>query len=107
MNLGGSFDLQIDPADADRRKRTRLVQLNTHVIPRLRLVGFFFVAAAALIHNTAIYPGIDAFAWMPWLRLVGVLAFYSLASWYLLYLFYEDTRTRLDLGSVFLAVDMA
>jgi PAS domain S-box-containing protein len=107
MNLGGTFDLQVDPAEADRRKRTRLVQLNTQVIPRLRLLGFIFVACCVLLHNAFIYPGLDGFSWTPWFRLVGILAVYSFASWYVLYLFYEDTRTTVDLGTVFLASDMS
>jgi PAS domain S-box-containing protein len=107
MNLGGTFDLQVDPAEADRRKRTRLVQLNTQVIPRLRLIGFIFVAAGALLHNAFIYPGLDSFSWTAWLRLFAILSVYSLASWYLLYLFYEDARNTFDLGTAFLAADMA
>ena len=106
-NTGGTFDLQVDPAEADRRKRTRLVQLNTQVIPRLRLLGFAFVAACALLHNAYIYPGLDAFSWTAWLRLVGILGVYSLVSWYVLYLFYEETRTSVDLGVIFLALDMS
>ena len=106
MDLGGSLDLQVDPAEADRRKRTRLVQLNTLTVPRLRLVGFALLAAAALLHNALIYPGWDAFLWRDWLRLVAIFAVYSAVTWYLLYLFYEDARRLLDLGTVFLACDM-
>src|SRR5688572_24410404 len=105
MSLGGTLDLQVDPAEAERRKRARLVQLNTLVIPRLRLLGFAFVAGGALLHNVFIYPGVDAFSWSHWGRLVVLLAVYSLASWYLLYLFYEETRNHLDLGTAFLAAD--
>ena len=106
MSLGGTLDLQVDPAEAERRKRARLVQLNTLVIPRLRLLGFAFVAGGALLHNAFIYPGFDAFSWTNWVRLVVLLTVYSLASWYLLYLFYEETRKHLDLGTAFLAGDM-
>jgi signal transduction histidine kinase/CheY-like chemotaxis protein/HPt (histidine-containing phosphotransfer) domain-containing protein len=106
-NPGGTFDLQVDPAEADRRKRTRLVQLNTQVIPRLRLLGFAFVAACALLHNAFIYPGLGFFSWAAWLRLVGILGAYSLVSWYVLYLFYEETRASVDLGVIFLALDMS
>src|SRR6185369_5002749 len=98
---------QVDPAEADRRKRTRLVQLNTQVIPRLRLIGFIFVASGALLHNAFIYPGLDSFSWSAWLRLLAILGVYSLGSWYLLYLFYEDLRHTVDLGTAFLAADMA
>jgi len=106
MDPGGTFDLQVDPAEADRRKRTRLVQINTLVVPRLRLVGFVLVAAAALLHNALIYPGWDAFVWRDWLRLVATFAVYNAVTWYLLYLFYEDARRYLDLGTAFLACDM-
>jgi len=106
MKLGGSLDLQVDPAEAECRKRTRLVQLNTLVIPRLRLLGFALLSAAALLHNAFIYPGLDAFSWAGWVRLVAVVMVYSLASWYVLYLFYEETRPKLDLGRTFLACDM-
>jgi len=107
MDLGGPFDLQVDPAEAERRKRARLVQIHTLVVPRLRALGFALVATAALLHNSFIYPGWNAFVWRDWLQLVGVFAAYSAVTWYLLYLFYEDTQRFLDLGVVFLACDMA
>src|SRR5262245_7970716 len=106
MDLGGSLDLQVDPAEAERRKRARLVQINTLVVPQLRLLGFALVAIAALLHNALIYPGWDAFVWRDWLRLVLTFAIYSAVTWYLLYLFYEDARRFVDLGTVFLACDM-
>src|SRR5262249_15595033 len=98
--------LHVDPAEAERRKRARLVRLNTLVVPRLRLYGFAGVAAAALLHNAFVYPGPEAFAWQPWLKLVASLLVYNGATWYLLYLFYEDSRAHVDLGVVFLALDM-
>ncbi|MEO6237175.1 MAG: ATP-binding protein [Vicinamibacterales bacterium] len=107
MNLGGTFDLQVDPAEAARRKRLRLVHLNTRVIPQLRLLGFTFVALCALLHNAFIYPGAGAFSWREWGRLAAFLAVYSTATWYVLHLFYEDVRATIDLGTVFLATDMA
>src|SRR5262245_27934489 len=107
MDLGGSLDLQVDPAEAERRKRARLVQINTLVVPRLRLLGFALVATAALLHNALIYPGWDTFVWRDWLRLVATFAIYSAVTWYLLYLFYEDARRVVDLGTVFLACDMS
>jgi hypothetical protein len=107
MDLGGPFDLQVDPAEAERRKRARLVQINTLVVPRLRVVGFALVATAALIHNALIYPGWDAFVWRDWLRLVAIFAVYSGVTWYILYLFYEDAARFLDLGTVFLATDLS
>jgi PAS domain S-box-containing protein len=107
MELDGSFDLQVDPAEAERRKRARLVRVNTQTVPRLRLAGFALVAVAALVHNTLIYPGVDAFLWRDWLRLVATFGIYNAVAWYLLYLFYEDARQYVDLGTAFLGCDMA
>src|SRR3954471_496790 len=106
MDLGGTLDLQVDPIEAERRKRARLIQINTLVVPRLRLIGFALVALAALLHNALIYRGWSHFSSAEWLRLLAIFAVYSGASWYLLYLFYEDARRSVDLGTVFLACDV-
>ena len=106
MNVGGSLDLHVDPAEGERRKRARLVYLNTAVVPRMRLLGFAGVALAALLHNAFMYPGLGGFTWAPWIRLVSILLVYALGTWYLLYLFYEDARPHFDLGVVFLGCDM-
>ena len=106
MGHGGSFDLQVDPTEANRRKQARLIQLNTLKVPRLRMLGFTGIAVATLLHNAFVYPGPGAFTWAPWLRLVATLGVYSGTTWYLLYLFYEDTRTYVDLGTVFLVCDL-
>src|SRR3954466_10044869 len=91
MNLGGSLDLQVEPAEAERRKRARMVQLNTLVVPRLRLLGFALLSLAALLHNAFIYPGLAAFAWTPWGKLVAALFGYGLIPWCPLHLFYAQT----------------
>jgi PAS domain S-box-containing protein len=107
MNLGGSLDLQVDQAEADRRKQARLIQLNTLTVPRLRMLGFAGLAAATLLHNAFVYPGPGAFTWGPWLRLVAILGTYASTTWYLLYLFYEDAAAYVDLGTTFLISDLA
>jgi PAS domain S-box-containing protein len=107
MNRGGALDLQVDKAEGERRKRAKLVRLNTLIVPRMRLLGFACVAAAALLHDLIIYPGPGGFTWGPWFRLLGILGGYSLLSWYLLHIFYEDLRPQIDLGTIFLGCDMA
>src|SRR3954468_9164378 len=102
MNLGGSLDLQVEPAEAERRKRARMVQLNTLVVPRLRLLGFALLSLAALLHNACVSPGLAGLSWTPWGKLVAALLCSGLISWYLLHLFYEEARPALDLGRVFL-----
>ena len=99
-----SWQLELDPQDAERRKRERVIRLNTVVVPQLRAAGYTLVALVVLLHNALVFgdPG-----WDRWLRLVGAIAIYTAASWYLLYLFYADLRKYLDLGLVFLVLDLA
>jgi PAS domain S-box-containing protein len=103
MHSGAALDIQIDPVEAERWKRARLIQLNTSAIPRLRAIGFAAVAAVALVHNAFI---LHALSWPAWFRLAGAIGVYCAASWYLLYLFYEDARAHVDLGVAFLAADV-
>jgi len=103
LAIRGALDIELDPHEADRRKRARLVHLNTIDVPRLRLLGLALLAAAALLHNQIIQGDL---AWMSWLRLVAALGVYAAVSWYLLQLFYADVRPRFDLGTFFLGFDM-
>ncbi len=99
-----AFDFEFDPARAAERKRARLIQLNTWTIPELRLVGFALLAAGALFHNAFILHDLS---WLPWMRLAVALIAYAAVTWYLLYLFYADLLPYLNLGTVFLAGDLA
>src|SRR5437588_7416646 len=95
-----TLDLEFDPDRASKRKRARLIHLNTWTIPELRLIGFLLVAVVALIHNALILHDLS---WIAWARLSAALVVYSAASWYLLNLFFADLLPYLDLGTVFLA----
>jgi signal transduction histidine kinase/DNA-binding NarL/FixJ family response regulator len=99
----GTWDLQLDVQESERRKRERLVRLNTLLIPRLRVVGFALMWLGVLLHN--LFAAGDA-SWTSWARLTAALAVYCGATWYLLHLFFADLRRYLDLGVVFLAADM-
>jgi PAS domain S-box-containing protein len=97
------WELHLDPLDAERRKQDRIVRLNTVVVPRLRVLGFALNAFCVAFHN---YFILGEFSWQVWGQLTGVLAVYCAVTWYLLYLFFADLRKHLDLGVVFLALDM-
>ncbi len=97
------WELQVDAAEAQRRKQDRIVRLNTIVVPRLRAFGFGLNALGVLFHN---YFVLGELSWAGWAQLAGVLAIYCAATWYLLQLFYADLRKYVDLGTVFLAADM-
>jgi PAS domain S-box-containing protein len=97
------FDLQLDPLDAERRKQHRLIRLNTVVVPRLRILGFALNALCVAGHN---YFILGEVSWTAWLQLTGILAAYCAVTWYLLHLFFADLRKYVDLGVVFLALDL-
>lgn len=98
-----SWQLHLDVQETERRKRERVVHLNTVTVPRLRLLGFALVALTVLLHNAFVFGSVN---WPDWFRLVGAFAAYAAISWYLLHLFYADLRRYFDLGVVFLIFDL-
>ena len=98
-----SWQLDVDLQDAERRKRERVVRLNTVAVPKLRVAGFALVALAVLLHNYFVFGDPN---WPVWLRLLGTVGIYCGVSWYLLYLFFADLKKYFDLGLVFLTVDL-
>jgi PAS domain S-box-containing protein len=98
-----SFELHVDVREAERRKRERVVRLNTVTVPRLRVFGYALVSLTVLLHNQFAFGSVDVNAW---LRFNAALAVYCALSWYLLHLFYSDLSRYVDLGVVFLALDL-
>jgi signal transduction histidine kinase/DNA-binding NarL/FixJ family response regulator len=98
-----SWQLHTDVQEAERRKRERVVRLNTVTVPKLRVFGFGLVSLTVLLHNYFVDGAVD---WTSWQRLNVTLAVYCAVSWYLLHLFYADLRKYFDLGVVFLIVDL-
>jgi signal transduction histidine kinase/CheY-like chemotaxis protein len=98
--LDSSFLL--DPEQAARQKRDREHHFHVVEVPSLRLLGFAILTAIVFAHEV-FAPG--ASNWQLPLRLGAGLVAYSLASWAVLYLFY-DRVARPNLGVAFLAVDM-
>ena len=98
-----SWQLDLDTQDAERRKRERVVRLNTVVVPKLRVAGYGLVSLTVLLHN---YFAFGDPNWEAWLRLNAALAIYCAVSWYLLHLFYADLKKYFDLGVLFLVLDL-
>ena len=98
-----SWQLHLDPQDAERRKRERVVRLNTSVVPKLRIAGYALVSLAVLLHNYLVFGDPS---WDSWLRLTAAIVIYSGASWYFLHLFYADLKRYFDLGLLFLILDL-
>ncbi|HXG55350.1 MAG TPA: ATP-binding protein [Vicinamibacterales bacterium] len=99
-----SWHLHIDVQESERRKRERSVQLNTVTVPILRAAGFALVSLAVLLYNYGVSGAVDLRTWS---QLNLTFALYCAGSAYLLHLFFSDLRKYLDLGFVFLVLDLA
>ena len=82
-------------------KRRREHQYNVVEVPRLRLLGFAIVALLVIVRRIVMPDEPDAH---PMVLAATVLA-YSLLSWAILYLFFDNVR-GINLGTVFLSVDI-
>jgi PAS domain S-box-containing protein len=98
-----SWELYVDVQEAERRKRERVVRLNTVTVPKVRALGFGLVSLTVLLHNYFVNGVVD---WAAWQRLNLALVLYCAVSWYLLHLFYTDLRKYFDLGVAFLVLDL-
>ncbi|MEX2663836.1 MAG: ATP-binding protein [Vicinamibacterales bacterium] len=98
-----SWELYVDAQDAERRKRERVVRLNTVTVPKLRVLGYALVSLTVLLHNYFVNGSVN---WAEWQRLNLAFALYCAVSWYLLHLFYADLRKYFDLGVAFLIFDL-
>jgi hypothetical protein len=92
-----------DEKEAERRKRERVIRLNTVTIPWLRAAGFGLLSLTVLLYTFGAHGRVD---WRSWAWLNLTYAAYCAASAYLLHLFFADLRRRMDLGLVFLVLDL-
>jgi len=98
-----SWQLQIDAQQAERRKRERVVRLNTITVPALRGAGFALLSVTVLFYNYSLYESFNLFSWS---RLTLFFAGYCAASFWLLHRFFDRLWPRFDLGFLFLVADL-
>ncbi len=94
--------IDLDADVAERNKNSRRRALNVVRIPALRLIGFSFVLVFVLLYNFFVTGSV---AWSTIGALGVVFATYCWLSWISLYLWFDRAKP-VDLGFVFLAVDM-
>ena len=92
-----------DEKEAERRKIERIIRLNTVTVPALRASGFALLSLTVLLYNVGTQGWVD---WRSWAWLNLSYAAYCATTTYLLHLFYADLRRRMDLGAVFLVLDL-
>jgi signal transduction histidine kinase/CheY-like chemotaxis protein len=93
----------LDPDTTEQEKRLREQRFHLIDVPRLRLLGFAILTALVIFHELFSTGGTN---WRLPLRIGTVLLLYSLASWAILFLFFEKAKPRLNLGTLFLALDI-
>jgi signal transduction histidine kinase len=98
-STGAGVDL--DPEEAERSKLGRARQLNVVDIPRLRLIGFTLLAIGVPLHNRFVLGKAD---WTEAAAFAVLVLAYALLSWLVLARWYG--RAPVDLGTVFLALDL-
>ena len=98
-----SWQLQIDVQDAERRKRERVVRLNTITVPALRGAGFALLSVTVLLYNYSLF---ESFNLPSWGRLTVLFALYCAASFWLLQRYFDRLWNRFDLGFLFLVMDL-
>ena len=92
-----------DPTQNEQDKRRRERHFHTVEIPRLRLAGFVIVTALVLLRQAVVGPEPRTYP----LLLGAVVLSYSIASWAILYYFFDKGPPWLKLGTLFLALDIA
>jgi signal transduction histidine kinase len=83
-------------------ERRRQVAHQTHQVPALRLLTVLLLAMVVLVHNLCLLETFSPGSYFPFLA-SGLL--YALVSWWLLLRFY-DRSVRVDLGTLFLILDL-
>ena len=95
-------EMDLDPANAERKKRLREYRLNVIQIPRFRLLGFGLVLFLAFLNN---FLMLQSFSWPRFLVLAAILMGYAFFSWVMLALFFSRVK-KIDLGVFFLSLDI-
>ena len=93
----------LDPERTELEKRLRERQFHVVEIPRLRLLGMAILTTLVVFHELFSTGETD---WRLPLRIGIALLIYALVSWAILYLYFEQAKPRLNLGTLFLALDI-
>ena len=93
----------LDPEKTEHEKRVLERQFHVFEVPWLRLLGLAILTALVVFHEVFSTGETN---WQLPLRIAAVLLVYALASWAVLYLCFDAAKPRLNLGTVFLALDI-
>jgi PAS domain S-box-containing protein len=94
--------IDLDPEEIRRKKAQHAYRLNVIQIPALRLLGFSLLTTCIFFHNLFL---LKSFSWQGFFTISSILIAYSVVSWMILYFFFDKSK-RLDIGFIFLIVDV-
>jgi signal transduction histidine kinase/ActR/RegA family two-component response regulator len=97
------FGFLLDPETTAHDKRVRERYFHRIEVPRLRILGMAILTTLVIFHEVFSTGETD---WRLPLRIGAVLLVYALLSWAALYLFFEKAQPFVNLGTVFLALDI-
>jgi len=92
----------LDPEKTEREKRLRERQFHVVEVPRLRVLGFFILTLLVIFHEVFSTGETN---WRVPITIGTVLLVYGLASWAVIYVFFDKARP-INLGTLFLALDL-
>jgi signal transduction histidine kinase/ActR/RegA family two-component response regulator len=93
----------LDPETTAHEKRLRERYFHVVEVPRLRLLGIAILTILVVLHEVF---STDATNWTMPVEIGAALALYALASWIVLRLFFERAKPFVNLGTLFLALDI-
>jgi signal transduction histidine kinase/CheY-like chemotaxis protein len=99
--LGSGFLLDPETTAGDKRRRER--HFHTVEVPRLRVLGMALLATLVILHQAF---ATQAGNWQPPIRIGAALLAYALATWAVLRLSFDKARPVVNLGTLFLALDI-
>ena len=92
-----------DAEETEHGQCLRERQFQIMDVPQLRVLGLAILTLLVIGHE--IFSAGETNWWLP-LRIAAVLSAYCFASWAVLYFFFERAKPRLNLGTLFLALDI-
>ena len=93
----------LDPETTEHDKRVRGRHFHVVEVPWLRLLGMAILTALVVFHEVFSTGETD---WQLPIRIAALLFAYAIASWAVLYLFFDAAKPRFNLGTLFLALDI-
>jgi len=93
----------LDPETTTHEKRVRERYFHVVEVPRLRILGMAILTILVVFHEVF---STEATNWNVPIRIGAALLVYALASWALLWLYFEKAKPFVNLGTVFLALDI-